>query len=89
MPYNLVTFTVEGHFPFPLDMLRYDQCYPANETETARMDGAISPFRETNNIAGAPHRITLARAVNLSQRDAKRWQPTHGRWESFGWKVTP
>jgi hypothetical protein len=27
---SMTRFTVEGNYPFPLDMLRYDSCWPAD-----------------------------------------------------------
>lgn len=37
-----ITFRVEGAGDFPLDMLRYDRCFPAAgvDVETIRADGA-------------------------------------------------
>ena len=32
---NAVTFTVEGSSPFPIDMLRYDLCWPAKADDAA------------------------------------------------------
>lgn len=32
---KLKTFAVEGPTPFPIDMLRYDSCWPASEYDSA------------------------------------------------------
>lgn len=65
------TFTVEGTGHFPLDMLRRDQCYPRSESDSNR---------------AAQPRI-LCRVVLERQQADRWWQPTVGRWESFGWKL--
>lgn len=31
---NAIEFTVEGSGPFPIDMLRYDLCWPAKEAHS-------------------------------------------------------
>lgn len=31
--------TVQGQGEFPFDMLRYDQCFPANESESYKLRG--------------------------------------------------
>lgn len=63
-------FTVEGCGPFPIDMLRYDSCWPKSE----RYD--------SSNIAGA-HDRGRRRVVLITADDAA---PTPDRWESFGWR---
>jgi hypothetical protein len=64
-------FTVTGRFPFPIDMLRYDRCYPATEKDSSLMVGALSGSRE----------ITLRL---VTDRPAG---PTEARWNSFMWHV--
>jgi hypothetical protein len=67
-----VRFTVEGSGIFPLDMLRYDRCYPRSENDAnTAQDGRVR--RQVELLA--PNRAEAY------------WQPTAGRWESFGWKV--
>lgn len=72
------TFTVEGSGRFPIDMLRYDSCYPASQADVSAI---------TND--GGPGQARLEpRRVELAHTDTrKRWTPTSGRWESFGWRV--
>lgn len=64
---------VEGYGIFPLDMLRYDCCFPV-ESEDA------------NAVAGEPdaptRRVAVQRWCDIADG---RW--TNGRWESFGWKI--
>jgi hypothetical protein len=71
------TFEVEGRFPFPVDMLRYDYCYPVREAEDS-YNIAASIRRDTNG----PVRIKLRRTI-----EHKGNLPTSGRWSSFGWTV--
>lgn len=67
-------YTVESpNWGFPVDMLRYDQSWPATESDAI----AIGDQRM---IAGHSQ-------VNLCHYGEKRWEPTRGRWASFGWRV--
>jgi hypothetical protein len=66
-------FTVTGNGQFPTDMLRYDACYPVDET-----NGNIAPYRADSSI----YRET--RSVNLKSAH----EPTEGRWNSFGWRIS-
>ena len=69
------TFTVVGRGKFPMDMLRYDECYPRT--------GA-----DAENIAPVDRPVAREVVLNTVQ-DRKHWQPTVGRWQSFGWSVVP
>jgi hypothetical protein len=68
----LFEFEVAGRGQFPIDMLRYDQCWPKRESEDAM--GIERSFR---NDPGILRQVTL-RGLH---------PPTVGRWESFGWKI--
>ena len=70
-----ITYQVEGSIPFPIDMLRYDASWPAHE-------GEQWPIVETIN-----HENTQVRIVTLRTNRTRDWQPTAGRWQSFGWTV--
>lgn len=74
----LHTYKVRGSFPFPLDMLRYDQSFPAHEHETAIIADCVTGHGPRGIIG---HTITL-RAVG-----PKEWHPTGPRWGSFLWTV--
>ncbi len=65
------TFEVSGRFRFPLDMLRYDGCFPASEEESRKLADALSP-------APKPWRIRLGRYV-----ECRGDMPTIARWKSF------
>jgi hypothetical protein len=66
-----ITFRVAGEREFPWDMLRYDECWPANETESYKLN---------------PDDRIMYRAVRVVELRSMR-RPTVARWESFGWKV--
>ena len=70
---SLCEFTVEGRGSFPIDMLRYDSCWPASESRDSFEITASTRPRSGR----MKRRITL-----LGLRE-----PTVGRWESFGWNV--
>lgn len=44
---NAITFDVEGQGQFPLDMLRYDLCWPASEADATmiNMGTGLRPVR--------------------------------------------
>ena len=65
---------------FPLDMLRYDSCYPSSSVDVNRMiaDREIADGRAVNSSITLVHR----------EHGGKKWRPTEGRWRSFGWRVT-
>lgn len=65
--------TVEGVWEFPVDMLRYDQCFP--ETES---DSAVIHDKDEKQ----PRRV---RVVCYTDHKYPRWTPA--RWESFGWRM--
>lgn len=66
-------FTVRGNYPFPTDMLRRDQCYPATEQDAVTLrelcENARSPDRDISLISG--HGAG----------------PSVKAWESFCWVV--
>ena len=66
-------FTVRGGGPFPIDMLRYDGCHPASESDSARIE---------NSDGRGQRDVTL-----VGHTDPDRTYPSRERWESFTWKV--
>lgn len=66
--------TVEGDGPFPIDMLRYDCCFPDSETMSERIDF----LNDQHN-----------RVIELRRRglNPRLGQHSIGRWRSFGWTV--
>jgi hypothetical protein len=54
-----IKFTVSGRGLFPLDMLRYDCCYPASPQDVNSMDGRAR--REVTLVAANPVAPTTGR----------------------------
>lgn len=65
-------YTVTGTYEFPIDMLRYDRAFPDTETDS----GKVMNLRWSRSLEPVSIRV-----IGLSD-------PTVGRWESFGWKVS-
>lgn len=80
----IVNFTVtpmhlKAPRPFPIDMLRRDHMIPFSERDANIIQRTIAhDLDETSgDITVRVFRWTTNRL----------WQPTYGRWESFGWRV--
>ena len=78
-------FTVKGAFPFPLDMLRYDACYPHSQAAVATISETLDPHlrhqaRSERGFTKDTFSVKLVSQLIVN--------PTKDRWESFGWKVT-
>ena len=72
-------FSVMGKGRFPFDMLRYDQCFP--------MSGEDAESLEVNAASTSVEAYTAIRTVRLCVVSHRNFQPTEGRWASFGWPV--
>lgn len=73
-------FSVVGGFAFPVDMLRYDGCYPQTETDANRIAAAIR--HEDRASKGEP--------INLERiHDGRDPNLTDARWRSFLWSIVP
>lgn len=79
-------FTVEGSFPFPTDMLRYDQCWPYREGEDS-IELAEAMSGTTDRILRKRDPEHKPRKRRITFMSHKLSAPTEGRWESFGWSV--
>lgn len=74
-----VKFEVRGRYPFPLDMLRYDSCYPCEPAAVNRIQqGIVGPDIDE------PYRDRPVLAIRLISHIH---EPTVERWRSFGWFV--
>ena len=72
--------TVRWIGKFPIDMLRYDSCHPADsEAITAIIQGG----------AGATVAPVPLKAHLVAYSVDKRWPFTHDRWHSFGCNIEP
>lgn len=57
--------------PFPIDMLRYDHCFPRTT--------------EDSDALGFAYREKLGSFIEVSLQGSH--SPTKTRWESFGWTI--
>ena len=72
-------FTVTGQSIFPLDMLRYDACYPVNGNAVGEIAASfITTERLARRNAKKDFKVRL-----------KTWiaPPTTDRWNSFHWSI--
>lgn len=70
---------VMGSGEFPVDMLRYDSCSPAKETDSGLIAGTFLNY----------DKWTIFVKKNLSERRGKSDKIfTNARWESFGCRIT-
>ncbi len=68
---KVIQFFVMGRGPFPLDMLRYERCWPTDQASV-------------EIIRNSPNTDDLLQ-VSLSMIGDH--QPTPARWNSYGWTV--
>lgn len=63
---------VQGTGGFPIDMLRYDSCFPWSESDSHALlnEGSLR-----------------LRTVTLRRRSVNTLSATEGRWKSFGWTI--
>lgn len=71
------TYQVRGGWPFPQDMLRYDDARPATASDEALVRRLSSESAETVDDIRPHHTVTLV----------GRRRPTQRRWVSFVWRV--
>ena len=70
---------LERHAVFPMDMLRYDQCSPASETDSAIIVRSVQYLNTTRSVAFVRR--------EYSTSSGRVW--TFERWESFGVECIP
>lgn len=75
--------TVAGRVAFPVDMMRYDRCYPAGESESYKI--AASVRHDGDAYHKEPDGTIKVVLVACSRNPI--FNPTVGRWQSFGWQV--
>lgn len=68
---KLVSYTVIGSGSFPIDMLRYDQAFPASEYDSGIMAESGNRQVRLNSYSAHAGKLSVSRQ----------------RWESFGWTV--
>jgi len=69
----MIKFTVKGRGQFPLDMLRYDRCFPEDSQSAWNMDDS---------------RVMRRVVLIKPEADNTFEGPTVERWSSFGWTVS-
>lgn len=74
---DAVVAVVTGSGQFPVDMLRYDSCYPASETDSGIIASTFTNY--------GTWRVHVRMRPLEKKKDKKYW--TVGRWESFGVKI--
>ena len=80
MPY-VQTFKVRGSGNFPLDMLRYEQCFPDTSEDSINM----ASVGTVGTIYGED--IPPTRNITLRRYTIERFRPvSRARWSSFGWQ---
>ncbi len=72
------TITVQGSGAFPIDMLRYDSCYPLTESDSYQI--ALTGTH--------PEYFRPPRTITVTREAHRHWLPTAARWSSFTWTVT-
>ena len=59
---HVISYTLKGRGAFPVDMLRYDACYPATETDSSRIIASHTPHHHNEvEIRVSGWRCTEAR----------------------------
>ena len=71
MKYPIYT-TFRGKTPFPLDMLRYDQCWPAKTSDAISIGMSVS-----RALPGEIYDIEICGYYPFN----------FDRWKSFGWTI--
>ena len=61
---------------FPIDMLRYDECFPSNRESSYAIE--LTFDIDHNNVI----------LIELTHYDSvKSWRPTKAKWEAYSWLV--
>lgn len=66
------------HTAFPIDMLRYDQCFPVSGEDVAKIERSNTP-----TLTDKQEDCSDIRLGKFSEKKDGGWTPE--RWESFGW----
>jgi len=72
-------FEVTGRGSFPFDMLRYDACFPVDT-------GSANNMTRSGDYTVPQHELPVV--ILMCHHEDPKWEPTFGRWASFGWGVT-
>lgn len=73
-------FTVSGGTRFPIDMLRYECCYPVTGEDATAIENSLSEQPSCGAVRD--------RVIRLAKyHDTKAVHIETARWGSFGWVV--
>ena len=64
---------------FPMDMLRYDSCWPARNQDVMMVLALVQ--QDASAIERLPAKVTVRLCTD------NRNAPTKARWSSFAWRV--
>ena len=67
---------------FPIDMMRYDGCFPAHESESSKIERTFGRF-------GAVEIEAEDAVIEMAAYRHKDWKPQDARRDSFIWQVVP
>ena len=83
------TYTVEGRWPFPSDMLRHDDAQAATIADRNLIDRLSGD--STDDGFGLKSSVLIKLVMEAGEPSRARPQgrllPNRRRWESFGWRV--
>lgn len=77
----MTTYTVEGDWPFPVDMLRYDGSSPASEEDKKLIESL------SGNLPPDGYTVFEKIRINLVLAEDSYFRPAVARWETFDWDV--
>ena len=75
---------IQGKGEFPMDMLRYDSCFPNSERDSMLIAGTFGRLR--NETPWGREDFNGRWSICVRSASENKW--TVGRWESFGVKIT-
>lgn len=83
-------YTVEGHWPFPLDMLRHDNARALSSDDVTLISRLSGDY--TDNGFGLREKVKVRLVMEAGKstkfRPGGEFIPNWRRWESFGWTVS-
>lgn len=75
--FRKIYYSVEGTWPFPTDMLRYDNAKPIGRVSRERVERLSKEHADSRDDIRNPQRVDL-----VSEQ-----RPHAARWASFGWRI--
>jgi hypothetical protein len=84
------SYTVTGQWPFPTEMVTYDQAWAATREDQIlieRMSGEVSD-EELGVRTKVSINLVMNSGASTRSRPNGHWLPNAARWDSFGWTVS-